>query len=114
MISVGFYSRARLSYIRDSGWEESLVHQSYQWVEDSMVFRPALKQWQRTFRNGLLQAGAYPYNGYIFYHIEGTKVGGTTFDSRGLCHYSIDLLEHAKFNNLRVAIRAKVSQIFFS
>jgi len=69
-----------------------------------MVFRPALKQWQRTFRNGLLQAGAYPYNGYILDHIEGTKVGGTTFDSRGLCHSLAKLLEHTNFNNLRFSI----------
>jgi hypothetical protein len=83
-------------------------------VEDSVVFLLALKQWKRAFRDGLLQARAYPYNEYILDHIEGTKVGGTTFDNRGLLHSSADLLEHANFNNLRIVIRVKVSQILFN
>jgi hypothetical protein len=69
-----------------------------------MVFHPALKQWKRTFRNSLLQVGAYSYNEYILDHIEGTKVGGTTFDSRGLRHSLAKLIEHTNFNNLRFYI----------
>jgi hypothetical protein len=64
-----------------------------------------------SFRDGLLQAIAYPYNEYILEKIEEIKVGGTTFDNRGLLHSSTDLLEHANFNNLRILIRVKACQI---
>lgn len=79
-----------------------------------MVFRPALRRWQITFMNALRRAGANPYNGYTLEHIGGTKIGGTTFDGRGLRHSSADLLEHANCNKLRIATRAMVSQILFN
>lgn len=99
-ISAGFYSRAESGYIRDSGWDEGRVNQSYQWVEDAVVFLPGLREWPTAFRDSLLQAGTYPYNGYMLDHIEGTKIGGTTFDSKGIRHSLADLLEHANYTNL--------------
>ena len=47
-ISVGFYSRAESGYIRDSGWEEGCVNQSYQWVEDVVV-----SSWSQRMENCL-------------------------------------------------------------
>ena len=48
-ISAGMYSRAELGYIRNSGWEEGLVNQSYKWVEDTVVFPPRLREWKTAF-----------------------------------------------------------------
>lgn len=112
-ISAGFYSRAESAYIRDSGWDEALVNQSYKWVENSVVFRPALRQWKTAFRGGLLKAGSYPDNGYTLDHVEGTKIGGTTFDRSGVRHSSANLLDHANLKNLKIVTRAKVFKVFF-
>ena len=34
-------------------------------------------QWQSALRDGLLEAGVLPNNGFTYDHIYGTKVGGT-------------------------------------
>jgi choline dehydrogenase len=46
--------------VRAAGWDHRLVNASYRWVERALVFRPAVPQWQRALREGLLQAGVTP------------------------------------------------------
>ncbi|CAJ1977175.1 unnamed protein product [Sphenostylis stenocarpa] len=40
VLNAGFYSRASSEYVRTSGWNESLVEDSYKWVEKKVVFEP--------------------------------------------------------------------------
>jgi choline dehydrogenase len=55
-LNAGFYTRASGGYVRAAGWDHRLVNASYRWVERALVFRPAVPQWQRALREGLLQA----------------------------------------------------------
>ena len=66
--------------MKSVGWNGELVNESYPWVEKQIVHWPELAPWQQAFRDGLLQSGVSPFNGYTFDHIYGTKVGGTIFD----------------------------------
>ncbi|KAH7856227.1 hypothetical protein Vadar_034116 [Vaccinium darrowii] len=65
-----FNTRARvLGGGTRAGWDPKLVEESYEWVEKKIVFRPAMLQWQSAVRDGLLEAGVLPDNGYTFEHI---------------------------------------------
>ncbi|KAL0294154.1 UNVERIFIED_CONTAM: (R)-mandelonitrile lyase-like [Sesamum calycinum] len=81
-INAGFYSRADQEFYQKLGvnWDLRVVNKSYEWVEKAVVFRPELRNWQSSVRDGLLEAGVDPYNGFS---LVGTKIGGSTFDAIG-------------------------------
>ncbi|KAK8266626.1 hypothetical protein V6Z11_D12G254900 [Gossypium hirsutum] len=112
-LNAGFYTRASPEYIRQAGWDGRLVNQSYEWVEKLVAFEPHLGHWQSAVRNGLLEVGVVPFNGFTFDHINGTKVGGTIFDEQGNRHTAADLLEYANPRGLTVLLYATVQKILF-
>ncbi|KAG8382306.1 hypothetical protein BUALT_Bualt05G0063100 [Buddleja alternifolia] len=112
-INAGFYSRAATQYVSAAGWDGRLVNESYRWVEEVVAFEPPMKQWQSAVRDGLLEAGVGPYNGFTYDHLVGTKVGGTIFDGEGRRHTAANLLEYANPNGLTVLLHASVHKIFF-
>ncbi|CAD6201658.1 unnamed protein product [Miscanthus lutarioriparius] len=112
-LNAGFYTRASGGYVRAAGWDHRLVNASYRWVERALVFRPAVPQWQCALREGLLQAGVTPDNGYTLEHVQGTKIGGTIFDRRGRRHTAADFLRRAHPRRLTVFLHATVSRILF-
>ncbi|XP_039817042.1 protein HOTHEAD-like [Panicum virgatum] len=113
-INAGFYSRAKQSFVQQAGWDADLVNQSYPWVEERIVHWPKVAPWQAALRDGLLEAGVSPYNGYTYDHLYGTKVGGTIFDETGYRHTAADLLAAGNPNNLRVLLYASVNKIVFN
>ncbi|CAL9747806.1 unnamed protein product, partial [Musa acuminata subsp. burmannicoides] len=120
-INAGFYSRAHPSFFDggDAGgtvaaWNIGLVNESFEWVEREVAFRPVLRSWQTAVRDGLLEAGATPYNGFTVEHVVGTKIGAATFDSHGRRHSAADLLRFANPTNIKVAIRATVHRILLN
>lgn len=100
--------------MQDVGWEEDLVNESYPWVEDKVVQWPKIAPWQAALRDGLVEAGVSPFNGYTYDHVSGTKVGGTIFDANGHRHTAADLLAAGDPNNLRVLLHASVHKIVFN
>jgi mandelonitrile lyase len=116
VINAGFYSRADSDFYQKSGvnWDLKVVNHSYEWVERAMVFRPELKNWQSAVRDGLLEAGVDPYNGFSFDHLVGTKIGGSTFDSTGKRYSAADLLKYARPFNIKVAVYASVERILLA
>ncbi|KAI5679534.1 hypothetical protein M9H77_00761 [Catharanthus roseus] len=112
-INAGFYSRADQEFYWKSGidWDRKLVNQSYEWVERAIVFKPDLKNWQSAVKDGFLEAGIGPFNGFSLDHLVGTKIGGSTFDTTGRRHSAADLLSYAKPHNIRVAVHATVERI---
>ncbi|NP_001147913.2 protein HOTHEAD precursor [Zea mays] len=110
-INAGFYSRAKPSFVQQAGWDAELVNQSYPWVEERIVHWPKVAPWQAALRDGLLEAGVSPYNGYSYDHLYGTKVGGTIFDDTGRRHTAADLLAAGNASNLRVLLHATVDKI---
>lgn len=115
-INAGFYSRADPDFFKKSGanWDLGVVNQSYEWVEKAVVFRPELRNWQSAVRDGLLEAGVEPYNGFSLDHKVGTKIGGSTFDGSGRRHSAADLLNYANAANIKVAIYASVERILLA
>lgn len=115
-INAGFYSRADNEFFTRTGlnWDLRLVNESYEWVEREVVFRPQLKTWQSAVRDGLLETGVGPYNGFTLDHATGTKIGGSTFDTQGKRHSSADLLRYAKHSNLRIAVYASVERLLLA
>jgi len=99
---------------REAGWEGKLVNESYKWVERVVAFQPPMRQWQSAFRDGLLEVGVLPYNGFTYDHIHGTKVGGTIFDQNGHRHTAADLLEYANINTITLLLHATVHRILFT
>nr|GMC76024.1 protein HOTHEAD-like isoform X2 [Ipomoea batatas] len=112
-INAGFYTRASTSYIKKAGWDAKLVNESYPWVEKQIVHKPKLTSWQEAFRDGLLEVGISPFNGFTYDHIYGTKVGGTIFDRFGRRHTAAELLSSANPANLEVLVYATVQKIMF-
>ncbi|KAL5727762.1 choline dehydrogenase [Ranunculus cassubicifolius] len=113
-LNAGFYTRASVDYVMSVGWDGNLVNQSYQWVEKLVAFEPPMLQWQSAVRDGLLEVGVTPFNGFTYDHIAGTKVGGTIFDRDGHRHTAADLLEYANPNGLTVLLNATVNKILFN
>lgn len=113
-LNAGFYTRASTEYVRKAGWDEGLAWESYEWVEKKVAFKPVVGQWQLVLKEGLLEAGVLPNNGFTYdYHI-GTKIGGTIFDPRGHRHTAADLLEYANPGKITVLLHATVHKILFS
>ncbi|XP_057978456.1 protein HOTHEAD [Malania oleifera] len=112
-INAGFYTRASSRYVGNVGWDAKLVNESYPWVEKQIVHRPKLAPWQKALKNGLLEVGVSPDNGFTFDHISGTKVGGTIFDKFGHRHTAAELLASANPEKLNVLIYATVQKIMF-
>eukprot|EP01018_Ginkgo_biloba_P033125 Gb_00807 [translate_table: standard] len=112
-INSGFYSRASLKDIQDMGWDEKLVHESFQWVERQVVFRRDLGPWQTAFKEALLEVGVLPYNGYTLDHVEGTKISASIFDQNGKRHTAADLLKYANPQNIIVLLNATTRRILF-
>lgn len=96
------------------GWDERLVNESYQWVEKVVAFEPPMRQWQSAVRDGLVEVGVLPYNGFTYDHIYGTKIGGTIFDQNGQRHTAADLLEYATPTGLTVLLHASVHKVLFT
>ncbi|GJX88196.1 (R)-mandelonitrile lyase-like protein [Tanacetum coccineum] len=115
-INAGFYSRADNDFYQRSGinWDSRVVQRSYEWVEKAIVFQPQLQTWQTAVRDGLLEAGVSPFNGYSLNHTLGTKIGGSTFDSSGRRHSAADLLNLANSANIKVALYANVERVLFA
>ncbi|KAI3916996.1 hypothetical protein MKW98_016730, partial [Papaver atlanticum] len=103
-INDGFYTRASSS---------ELVEESYPWVEKKILHWPKLAPWQQAVRDGLIDIGMTPYNGYSYEHIQGTKVVGTIFDTKGHCSTAAELLATRNPKNLQVLIYATVQKIMF-
>ncbi|XP_057797181.1 protein HOTHEAD-like isoform X2 [Salvia miltiorrhiza] len=112
-INAGFYTRADQRFIKSVGWDEKLVNESYPWIEDQIVHEPEVTQWQEAVRDGLLEIGVSPFNGFTYDHKYGTKVGGTIFDRFGRRHTAAELLASANPDNLRVLVHATVEKIVF-
>lgn len=113
-INVGFYTRASAAFIKNVGWDERLVKESYEWVEKALVSFPAeLPEWQAILREGLLQAGVLPDNGVTLDDRYGTKTSGTIFDSKGKRRSAQELLLYAKPENIDVLLFAEVGKIVF-
>ncbi|XP_061357865.1 protein HOTHEAD-like [Gastrolobium bilobum] len=112
-LNAGFYTRASPLYVTEAGWDGRLVNESYQWVERVVTFEPLMRQWQSAVRDGLLEIGVLPYNGFTYDHIIGTKVGGTIFDQQGHRHTAADLLEYANPNGITLLLHATVHRILF-
>ncbi|RWR80746.1 protein HOTHEAD [Cinnamomum micranthum f. kanehirae] len=112
-LNAGFYTHADPEFVQKAGLDLDLVNRSYRWVEKVMVFEPQLRQWQSAVRDGLLEVGVLPYNGYTFEHIYGTKVGGTIFDKDNHRHTAADLLQYANPSGLTVLLYATVHRILF-
>lgn len=113
VLNAGFYSRASSRYIRESNWNETLAMDSYEWVEEKVAFEPPMLQWQSAVRDGLLEVGLFPYNGFTFDHMDGTKIGGSIFDKEGNRHTAADLLEYADPKRISVYLHATVQKILF-
>ncbi|KAI7726637.1 hypothetical protein M8C21_020448, partial [Ambrosia artemisiifolia] len=117
MINFGFYSRAEDFFYENSGIEldMSAVNRSYEWVENSIITRPArLRRFQTSMFNALLEAGVRPDNGFTVNHLQGTKVGGSIFDDSGRRHGAVELLSKGYPKNLKVVVHAIVDRIIFS
>ncbi|RZC64544.1 hypothetical protein C5167_008235 [Papaver somniferum] len=112
-INAGFYSRAEPKYVKDSSWDDKLVNESYEWVEKFVVFKPKIEAWQSAVRDGLLEVGVLPNNGFTFDHVNGTKIGGTMFDQNGHRHTAADLLRYANPKRITVLLHATVGRVLF-
>ncbi|CAN6695970.1 unnamed protein product [Malus baccata var. baccata] len=116
MINVALYSRADGEFYEKSGikLDMNLVNNSYEWVENTVAFRPNLSHWQSVVKDAMVEAGVRPDNGLTVDHILGSKVTATLFDDRGKRHGAVEHLNKGHPKNLRVAILATVERIIFS
>lgn len=112
-INAGFYTRASTKYVQDVGWDSKLVNESYPWIENQIVHQPDLAPYQKAVRDGLLEVGVSPFNGFTYDHIYGTKVGGTIFDRFGRRHTAAELLGSANPEKLSVLVHATVQRVVF-
>ncbi|KAG7533874.1 Glucose-methanol-choline oxidoreductase C-terminal [Arabidopsis thaliana x Arabidopsis arenosa] len=114
VLNAGFYTRAGEEYVKEAEWKSDEVEAAYEWVEKKVAFQPPVMGWQTAFKDGLLEAGEFPYNGFTYDHIYGTKIGGTIFDRAGHRHTAADLLEYANPGNIVVYLHASVHKILFT
>ncbi|KVI10141.1 Glucose-methanol-choline oxidoreductase, partial [Cynara cardunculus var. scolymus] len=112
-LNAGFFTWASADFIKQAGWDPKLVKESYEWVGKKVAFEPKVLAWQSAVREGLLEAGISPNNGFSYEHIYGTKVGGSIFDRNGKRHTAADLLEYADPSNITVYLNATVHRILF-
>ncbi|KAM7494550.1 hypothetical protein LguiB_029159 [Lonicera macranthoides] len=113
-LNAGFFTRASEMYVGRVGWDQRLVNESYEWVERKVAYWPLMMTWQSAVRDGLIEAGVLPYNGFTTEHIYGTKVGGSIFDENGRRHTAADLLEYADVENIVVYLKSTVHRILFA
>ncbi|KAJ6672027.1 hypothetical protein OIU85_013381 [Salix viminalis] len=113
-LNAGFYTHASDDYVKQAGWIPEFVEKSYEWVESKVAFEPPMLEWQSAVRDGLVEVGVLPYNGFTYDHIYGTKVGGSIFDKYGHRHTAADLLEYAEPRNISVYLHATVHKILFT
>ncbi|CAN1743001.1 Protein HOTHEAD [Linum perenne] len=89
-LNAGFYSRASTDYITEVGWKTELAEESYEWVEKKVAFRPPMGEWQSAIRDGLVDVGVVPNNGFTYDHNYGKKrptaVGVLFRDAAGVRH----------------------------
>ncbi|WCJ36575.1 Glucose-methanol-choline (GMC) oxidoreductase family protein [Euphorbia peplus] len=114
VLNAGFFTHAGAGYVKKAGWREMYVKEAYRWVEKKVAHEPKLLQWQSAVKDGLIEAGVLPYNGFTFEHVYGTKIGGSIFDKNGHRHTAADLLEYAYPSNISVYLHATVTKILFS
>ncbi|XP_021808893.1 (R)-mandelonitrile lyase 2 [Prunus avium] len=116
MINAGVYARANTSIYSASGvdWDMDLVNQTYEWVEDTIVYKPNSQSWQSVTKTAFLEAGVHPNHGFSLDHEAGTRITGSTFDNKGTRHAADELLNKGNSNNLRVGVHASVEKIIFS
>ncbi|GMI99568.1 hypothetical protein like AT5G51950 [Hibiscus trionum] len=114
VFNAGFYSHAEPDFIKESILDETLVQDSYRWVEKKVAFEAPVLEWQSAFINGLLEAGVLPYNGFTYDHINGTKIGATIFDTDDRRHSAADLLEYANPKQIKVYLHATVHKIILT
>ncbi|XP_024995865.1 protein HOTHEAD-like [Cynara cardunculus var. scolymus] len=113
-INAGFYSRGEEQFnIEARLTDETLIEDSYQWIEKVMVFEPFLGGWQTALRAALVEVGVTPDNGYSYDHVIGTKTGGSIFDANGTRHTAADLLQYANPEGVSVLLHAVVHKILF-
>nr|GFB07116.1 protein HOTHEAD-like [Tanacetum cinerariifolium] len=112
-LNAGFFTRASPDYINKAGLDPKLVRESYEWVEKKVEFEPEVLPWQAAVRDGLLEAGVLPNNGFTLEHLYGTKIGGSIFDRNGKRHTAADLLEYADPSNITVYLNATVHRILY-
>ncbi|GJW69772.1 oxygen-dependent choline dehydrogenase [Tanacetum coccineum] len=113
-INAGFYSRGEEKFNKEARlMDKKLVHESYEWTEKVMVFKPVVHKWQSAVRAALLEAGVTPDDGFTYDHTIGTKVGGTIFDENGTRHTAADLLQYANPKGLSVLLHATAHKILF-
>ncbi|XVF60337.1 hypothetical protein PTKIN_Ptkin08bG0037000 [Pterospermum kingtungense] len=114
VFNAGFYSHAETDFVKETELDEALVNDSYKWVEKKEAFKPPVLQWQSAVRDGLLEAGVLPYNGFTYDHINGTKMGATIFDKDGHRHSAADLLEYADPEKIEIYLHATVLKIMLT
>ncbi|KAK3025818.1 hypothetical protein RJ639_040724 [Escallonia herrerae] len=117
MINFGIYSRADGNFYARTGikWDMGAVKKAYEWVEESVVFgTDKLTTWESSVRDALLESNIGPDNGFTLDHVVGAKVTGATFDQTGRRHGSVELLNKANPENLRVIVNATVEKLNFS
>ncbi|WOH01391.1 hypothetical protein DCAR_0520773 [Daucus carota subsp. sativus] len=112
-LNAGFYTRASSEFVTRSRWDPKLVEESYEWVEKVVAHEPQLQQFQSAVREGMLEVGMMPDNGFTYEHIQGTKTGGSTFDRNGKRHTAADLLQYADPAKIAVHLHATVQRILF-
>ncbi|WZZ89033.1 hypothetical protein YC2023_117612 [Brassica napus] len=113
-LSAGFYTRVSDDYVEEAEWEMEEVEAAYEWVEKKLVYRPPMKGWQSALKDGLLEAGVLPYNGFTLDHIYGTKIGVMLFDREGQKHSVVELLKYANSDTIVVYLYAYVHKILFT
>ncbi|KAJ4910047.1 Glucose-methanol-choline (GMC) oxidoreductase family protein [Raphanus sativus] len=114
VLNAGFYTRAGDGYVKEAEWKSDEVESAYEWVEKKIAFEPPIMGWQTAFKDGLLEAGEFPYNGFTYNHTYGTKIGGTIFDNVGQRHTAANLLEYANPDRVAVYLHATVHKILFT
>lgn len=112
-LNAGFYTRATEDYVKKAGWDKTATDKAYKWVESKVAFEPPMLEWQSAVRDGLLEVGVLPYNGFTYDHMYGTKIGGTIFDNQGHRHTSADLLQYADPDRIIVYLHATAQRILF-
>ncbi|XP_022552867.1 protein HOTHEAD isoform X2 [Brassica napus] len=114
VLNAGFYTRAGDDYVKEAEWKSDEVEAAYEWVENKIAFEPPVMGWQTALKDGLLEAGEFPYNGFTYNHTYGTKIGGTIFDNVGQRHTAANLLEYANPDTVAVYLHATVHKILFT
>ncbi|XP_013618936.1 PREDICTED: protein HOTHEAD-like isoform X2 [Brassica oleracea var. oleracea] len=114
VLNAGFYTRAGDDYVKEAEWKSDEVEAAYEWVENKIAFEPPVMGWQTALKDGLLEAGEFPYNGFTYNHTYGTKIGGTIFDNVGQRHTAANLMEYANSDTVAVYLHATVHKILFT